>query len=270
MNSSVVGEFNGRYWKQPIADSRTRKSTREGSNHGGKDDDNDDNDDENESSDSDNSSTAWMNSSDYIVGSGAATSYYCSSFVFDKEQPSAPEAAAGFSRDLEDVIICKICKVRKHQIIIPCGHSFCEGCVKEGATTTSNSKSHKLVTKLKTDRLQFTCPSCAEVFSLKLCLPHTRHGGSGEERQTGIQNKVINDIYDALIDGVKNPCEKHSFMSRTMECNFCQSDKICPICYTEIHFGHNELCDTVHVCLIIVHTYCFRFLLSLIVLNRCL
>ena len=93
--------------------------------------------------------------------------------------------------DLEDLLECPLCfeKFRKHRIL-PCGHTFCEECLKEHARTTIRPGG------------RFSCPSCRE----EIILPK-----GGVERFP--YNFTINKLHDMLENAegkkVQVSCKKH-------------------------------------------------------------
>ena len=106
--------------------------------------------------------------------------------------------------DLEDLLECPLCleKFRK-QRILPCGHTFCEECLNEHASTTIRSGG------------RFSCPNCRE----EIILPE-----GGVERFP--YNFTINKLHDMLenadVKKVQVSCKKHLKKTLVMYCKDCE------------------------------------------------
>ena len=115
--------------------------------------------------------------------------------------------------DLEDLLECPLCfeKFRKHRIL-PCGHTFCEECLNEHASTTIRPGG------------RFRCPSCRE----EIILPK-----GGVERFP--YNFTINKLHDMLENAegkkVQVSCKKHQTKTLVMYCKDCE-ECVCLKCIT--------------------------------------
>ena len=106
--------------------------------------------------------------------------------------------------DLEDLIECPLCfeKFRKHRIL-PCGHTFCEECLKEHASTTIRSGG------------RFSCPSCRE----EIILPK---GGVDRFPYNFTINKLHDMLENAEGEKVQVSCKKHRRKTLAMYCKDCE------------------------------------------------